>query len=287
MSKDFDRDKPVSKQNCDAATVTGFGYEWAAFPQDTLDPHERQRIFNDYFRIFPWHALPDSPVGADIGCGSGRWAVLVAPRVGYLHLVDASTESLKIAQHNLSKCPNCTFHNASVDGLPFNDASLDFAYSLGVLHHVPDPLAAIKSISDKLKPGAPFLVYLYYAFDNRPLWFRLLWSMSDVLRKLISRSLFPLRYTASQLLAFLVYWPLAKMGGVLYKFGLLSVNWPLAYYRDKSFNIMRTDALDRFGTRLERRFTHEQIQVILEQAGFVDIRFSGKPPYWCAVGIKQ
>jgi hypothetical protein len=47
---------------------------------------------------------------------------------------------------------------------------------------------------------------------------------------------------------------------------------------------MRTDALDRFGTRLEQRFTRTEIRGIMEAAGLVDIRFSDAPPFWCAVG---
>ena len=50
---------------------------------------------------------------------------------------------------------------------------------------------------------------------------------------------------------------------------------------------MRTDALDRFGTRLEHRFTQEQIKQMMEDAGLVNIQFSDIAPYWCALGIKS
>ena len=62
--------------------------------------------------------------------------------------------------------------------MPLAPGSMDFGYSLGVLHHVPDTLAGIKACAKALKPGAPFLVYLYYAFDNRPAWFRC-WTKPD------------------------------------------------------------------------------------------------------------
>lgn len=45
----------------------------------------------------------------------------------------------------------------AVDELPMDDESMDFAYSLGVLHHVPDTASGIKSCVEKLKPGATFL----------------------------------------------------------------------------------------------------------------------------------
>jgi hypothetical protein len=49
---------------------------------------------------------------------------------------------------------------------------------------------------------------------------------------------------------------------------------------------MRTDALDRFGTRLEQRFTRAEIEVMMRRAGLTDIRFSETEPYWVACGRK-
>lgn len=274
------------KVNIDQRTVEGFGDEWSRFTQDRLDPGTRDQIFKDYFAVFPWEALPRVAVGADIGCGSGRWAQIVAPRIGRLYLIDASPKALMVAKANLAGVANVCFLNASVGSLPIDDASLDFAYSLGVLHHVPDTAAAIKAIAAKLKPGAPFLVYLYYAFDNRGLSYRALWRISDGIRRVVSRVPFTLRYWISQILAGLIYWPLARSALIMEWLRILPTNWPLAYYRDKPFYVLRTDALDRFGTRLEQRFSREEIHAMLVKAGFVDIRFSQRAPYWCAVGVK-
>lgn len=272
--------------NFDSATVTGFGDEWSRFTQEGLDPETRKQIFKDYFEIFPWKELPANAVGADIGCGSGRWALVVAPRVGMLHLIDASHAALAVARRNLSDLENVQFHRASVDALPLRDGSLDFAYSLGVLHHVPDTVAAIQAIARKLKPDAPLLLYLYYAFDNRGLAYRALWRLSDGVRRVVSRLPFALRYPASQLLAFTIYWPLARSAWLLDRLRLLPSGWPLAYYRNKPLYVLRTDALDRFGTRLERRFSRDEISAMLETAGIGNIRFSDRMPYWCVVGKK-
>jgi SAM-dependent methyltransferase len=102
-------------------------------------------------------------------------------------LLDASRDALAVARQNLATAGNVTFHLASVDAIPIEDASLDFAFSLGVLHHVPDTAAGIRSIAAKLKPGAPFLIYLYYALEDRPWWYRAIWRLSNLLRVLISR----------------------------------------------------------------------------------------------------
>jgi SAM-dependent methyltransferase len=234
----------------------------------------------------PWGSLAPDAVGFDLGCGSGRWAELVAGRVGTLHCIDASAEALDVARRKLAGLKNCRLHHASVDAIPLPDASMDFGYSLGVLHHVPDTAKGIADCVAKLKRGAPFLVYLYYAFDNRPPWYRAVWRASDAGRRLIQRMPYPLRYASSQVIAACVYLPLARTSRALERLGIPVDNVPLSGYRDRSFYVMRTDALDRFGTALEQRFTRAQIKAMMEGAGLCDVTFSEEIPYWCAVGWK-
>ena len=50
---------------------------------------------------------------------------------------------------------------------------------------------------------------------------------------------------------------------------------------------MRTDALDRFGTRLEKRFSKKQIKVMMEKAGLENISFSNSIPFWLSIGTKK
>jgi ubiquinone/menaquinone biosynthesis C-methylase UbiE len=278
-----------STHNVDTATVAGFGREWTTFPQgiSELSAAERTSMFDGYFGIFPWRSLPPNSVGMDVGCGSGRWAVLSAPRVGHLHLVDASKDAIAVAKANLADASNVSFHVASVANLPVEDASLDFAYAVGVLHHVPDTERAIQCIARKLKPGAPFLIYLYYAFDNRPTWYRGLWRLSNALRIVVSRFPAPLRYAASQGIAAALYWPLARMAALLDTIGILPRSIPLSYYKDRSFYVMRTDAYDRFCTPLEKRFTKEEVRNMLNVAGFESIAFSKRAPFWCAVARRS
>jgi SAM-dependent methyltransferase len=133
-----------------------------------------------------------------------------------------------------------------VGDIPLPDGSLDFAFSLGVLHHVPDTLSAIKEVASKLKKGAPFLIYLYYALDNRPWWFRAVWKLSNICRIFICGLPASLRLVTSQLIAVAVYWPLARTAALVQRAGLPTALIPLEAYRNRSFYVMRTDAYDRF-----------------------------------------
>jgi SAM-dependent methyltransferase len=275
----------VKDKNIDRRTVEAFGDEWVRFDQSALDEAEASRHFENYFSVFPWDDLPREPEGFDMGCGSGRWARFVAPRVGKLHCVDPSA-ALHVAKRNLAAHQNVDYHLGSTDNAGIRPGSQDFGYSLGVLHHVPDTAAAIRSCVSLLKPGAPFLVYLYYSFDNRPVWFRLLWRLTDMVRRLVFRMPPKLREMATTMIALLVYWPLARASVLLERAGFDVSNLPLSAYRNCSFYTMRTDSRDRFGTPLEQRFSRADIEAMMISAGLVDIRFAEHVPYWCAVGRK-
>ena len=273
--------------NADQATIASFGDEWSRFDQSKLDENELHRIFSKYFRIFPWHLLPDKAEGFDMGCGSGRWAKQVLPRVGLLNCIDPSTDALSVAKRNLSGYSNVRFLQATTETVPIRAESQDFGYSLGVLHHVPDTQSAMDSCVKLLKPGAPFLVYLYYNFDNRPAWFVLIWRASELIRRVISIMPPIVKNVATDLIALTVYWPLAKLSWLGERLGFNTQHMPLHAYRDCSFYTMRTDARDRFGTPVEKRFTRGEITIVMQRSGLGNIVISDSEPFWCAVGTKR
>src|SRR5260221_1102847 len=277
----------MMSRNIDTAVVDGFGDEWSRFDQSELSEAEAQQLFREYFDIFPWQELAAGAVGLDLGCGSGRWARLVAPRVGRLLCFDASQAAVDVAKRMLAGMENVEVTRAAVDELPVPDDCADFAYSLGVLEHIPDTAAGLRACVRKLRRGAPFLVYLYYRFDNRPLWYRLLWRLSEVIRYPVSRSPKPVRYGISQFLAATVYWPFSRLARIAERFGMRAELFPLAYYRKRSYYVLRTDALDRFGTRLEQRFTRAEVEAMMRGAGLVDITFSPHAPFWRATGRRD
>jgi SAM-dependent methyltransferase len=276
----------MSEKNIDERVVEDFGREWSAYGRSLPSDSEHRRLFEEYFSIFPFDDLPPGAEGFDAGCGSGRWAVYVAEKVGKLHCIDAAQSALDVARRSLTKHENAVFHHASVSDMPLRDASQDFGYSLGVLHHIPDTAKALTVCVKKLKPGAPFLVYLYYRFDNRPGWFVLLWRISDIIRRFISRLPFPLKRLMADIISVSVYWPVARSAALLEMLGINVSGIPLASYRKADYRTMRNDALDRFGTRLEQRFTRDEISDMMQASGLKNISFREAEPYWVALGYR-
>ena len=274
-------------KNIDKKTVKDFGEEWNKYNQSDLSYEQLEKAYNQYFDIFPFDELSTDAEGFDMGCGSGRWAKLVANNVHSLNCIDPSEKALNVAKQNLSNFSNIRYFNASVNDNILKENSQDFGYCLGVLHHVPDTLEGIKACAKLLKKNAPFLLYLYYNFENRPFFYRLIWKLSDYLRKILSVLPPKTKIFITSIIAYLIYYPLARFVFISEKLGIDVSNLPLSDYRNKPIYFMKTDALDRFGTRLEKRFSKDEIKRMLQEAGFRDIRFSKNMPFWVSISRKS
>ena len=272
--------------NIDEKTVSSFGDEWKRFDQKGMSDDESKRIFNNYFSIFQWNNISSDAEGFDMGCGSGRWARFAASRVGHLNCIDPSS-AIDVAKKTLYDCNNVTFIRGSVSENQLKKNSQDFGYSLGVLHHIPDTQKAIKSCVELLKVDAPLLLYLYYAFDNKPFFYKAIWKVSDLIRYVISKLPLKIRNIFTDIIFVFIYIPLFFVSKFAEKIGINPINIPLSYYRHHSFYTMRTDSRDRFGTPLEKRFTRDKIKEMMVESGLKNIQFSDKAPFWCAIGYKK
>jgi SAM-dependent methyltransferase len=268
----------------DLQLVERFDREWQRF--SAMRKEERAQLFASYFDLIPDETLRQAAVVLDAGCGSGRWAAEVATRASLVLAVDLG-QSVEIARKN-TPTDRVAVIQADLREPAVAAGSVDLAYSLGVLHHMEETEQALARIVATLRHGGILLIYLYYALDDRGRVFRAAFRLVDLMRRLISRLPPSFLPPLTAVIALIVYWPLARLSRVLELAGLRSLarRSPLAFYRTLSFRSMWNDSLDRFGTRLEKRFTSDQIVDLLMRAGLNDIRLSAAPPYWRAAGRK-
>jgi hypothetical protein len=98
----------------------------------------------------------------------------------------------------------------------------------------------------------------------------------------ISRLPYALRKLIARVIAALIYLPLARTAKLLGSKGKNVSNFPLHHYANMPFVMLQNDALDRFGTRLEQRFSKKEITEMLGNAGFdlSTLKFSDVEPFW-------
>ena len=273
-----------SSAKIDKKTVQSFGEEWQKF--SSFSEAEIKNIGDEYFDIVDESILNSNSTVLDMGCGSGRWSKYLAPNVKFIEAIDPS-DAIFSATKLLSNVNNIRITQASSDNIPFNDETFDFVFSLGVLHHIPETQTALIDTVKKVKKGGHVLIYLYYNLDNRGVLYKALFKLSSLIRYIVAALPKWAKHIVCDFIAITVYMPLILVSRIVQKMIPNKSTYqklPLAYYVGKSFNVIRNDALDRFGTPLEQRFSKKKIKQMMEKAGLRDINFSNNSPYWHAIG---
>ncbi len=130
----------------------------------------RDELFGAGFFLQALPALldPDQAVG-DLGCGTGQIAEALAPFVRRVVAIDDSEPMLAEARRRLRSHANVEVRAADLESLPLDDAGLDAATMVLVLHHVPDPSVALAECARVLRPGGRLLVVDMLPHDRHDL----------------------------------------------------------------------------------------------------------------------
>lgn len=273
-----------SDPNIDNDVVKSFGEEWKKFD------YESNELKKDLDLQFKAYSLPidlskfdpSSSIAADFGAGSGRWTIRLTPYFSEIYALDPSSGAFDVLNAKFKSSSKIKVLKASVGRNSILDDSLDLAMSLGVLHHLPDTAKGIEDIAKKIKPGGMFWCYLYYKLENKSHFYRFLFRVSVSVRFMVSHMPNSWRRFLADIIAFVIYLPLARLARLFEIRGINVANFPLHHYANMPFLMMRNDALDRFGTQLEQRFSREEISEMLVRAGFdlASLNFSEAEPFW-------
>jgi SAM-dependent methyltransferase len=152
-------------------------YDWTQAPSDLTDAEylaevERRFLSESWFAqaedAAPWSGLMplDELAGKDvleIGCGSGVHARLLADARARLIAVDLTPTAIAMTQRRLELHGlEGTVLEADAEALPFEDASFDFVWSWGVIHHSSDTRRALSEIARVLRPGGRLALMVYH-----------------------------------------------------------------------------------------------------------------------------
>jgi len=244
-------------------TQKAFGDEWQRFPE----------IHEVHKRIFDWYFEGPEPVRwkglqvLDAGCGMGRWLHFARQEGAAIVGMDVSA-AIDVAAARDGD--GADFVQADLRLPPFAPESFDLVYSLGVVHHLEDPLSGVRALARLVRPGGELRLYVYRSLKDEPRWRRLLLSAVTALRGVTTRLPYPMVHSVAWLVALTAsvcfLWPRR----VLRRFPLgdrLTRGLPLVQYVDAPFRMLVAEQFDRLVAPIEGRFRKDEVEAWIRAVG--------------------
>jgi SAM-dependent methyltransferase len=204
---------------------------------------------------------------------ASRWGATVVG-IDLSNAVDA-------AYRNLGSRPNVNIAQANVFELPFREATFDYIFSIGVLHHTPDTKRAFDQLPKLLKPGGRIAVWLYAKY------FAVQWKFSDAYRRLTTRLPKRVLHGLSYVAVPLYYVYKIPILGVMIRFVI-----PVSPHPKADWRVL--DTFDWYSPTYQWKHTYEEVYPWFEAHGLTDIRVlevpvavQGKRPAAVAVEPRQ
>lgn len=260
-------------------TIDDFGEQWTAF-SDTSGFFGSRDLLADFIHPFDMARFRGARV-ADIGAGTGRHVqgLLEAGAREVLAIEPSKAIELVRKRFGDGKSGNVVPMQITGDRLP-PTAQLDYAISVGVIHHIPDPSPVIRAAYEALKPGGQFVIWLYGKEGNRLYLFLL-----TPIRWFSKRLPLPALKTLARLLDV----PLA-----VYIFLCQRLEWSFLPLRDYMVNILphlpgdkrRVVIYDQLNPHYAKYYTHAEAVALMSKAPF-EVQAHHRRGYsWVVIGTK-
>jgi SAM-dependent methyltransferase len=248
----------------EGAYASSFGYQWNRFARVQLDSQSGARTSERALEAATGWTASDyrGRLVLDAGVGAGRFAEVVAAKGGEVVGFDL-TNAVDAAFSNIGRHPRVHLVQADLFQMPFRAGSFDLAYSVGVLHHTPDPAAAFAHLARTVRPGGGLAVYLYHRYGPGH-------HGSDALRRVTTR--LPGRLMLALSAAAVPLYPLYRVPLLGTLLGLVA---PISMERHWRWRWL--DTFDWYTPRYQWKFLYPEVHRWFLDCGFEDVRLFDDP----------
>jgi SAM-dependent methyltransferase len=263
--------------NIEDQTIKDFGDQWLRYRDNEGFYGSLELLSDILFPFIKMEQIRDSGV-AEIGSGTGR-IVNMLLSAGAKHVIAVEpSDAFEILTENVLDPEKVTCLKMTGEQLPAY-GNLDYIFSIGVLHHIPDPTPVVDAAFNALRPGGRFLVWLYGKEGNG----------------LYLASIRPLRGLTKRLPHFMLaslveimYWPLVFYIKVCHWLPLPLREYMLSIFEKMSPEKRRLIIYDQLNPSYAKYYTKFEAEKLLRDGKFVDIRTHHRHGYsWTVIGTKQ
>ena len=257
-------------------TIKDFGNQWLRY-SDNEGYYGSLELFSDMLSPFlKPENLKNSKV-AEIGSGAGRIVnMLISAGVKHVIAVEPS-DSFEVLCQNIKEPGKVTCLKLMGDQLPaYGD--LDYIFSIGVLHHIPDPKPVVEAVLRGLRSGGQFFVWLYGKEGNES-YLALIKPLRILTRKL--------PHLALASLVWLIYHPLNLYIRLCHRFPLPLREYLLSMFEKMSPEKRRLIMYDQLNPAYAKYYTRSEAENLLLNGGFKNVRIHHRHGYsWTVIGTK-
>ena len=261
-------------------TIADFGDQWARYT-DNEGWYGSLDLFEDITRPLVDRRDLAGKVVADIGSGTGRIvAMLLEAGAGHVYAVEPAPDAYQALLRNIARTRRADRVTAvNARGECFSpDRPLDAVFSIGVIHHVPDPAPVVRAAHGWLKPGGYFFVWLY-AHEGNERYLRIVGPLRRITVRLphvVLRAVVELLYCG------LCAWRrIGKAARLPLPAYVDSVLWRLSPAK------RRLVIYDQLNPAYAKYYRRAEAVELLQREGFQDVRAHHRHAYsWSVIGRK-
>ncbi|NQU79394.1 methyltransferase domain-containing protein [Candidatus Woesearchaeota archaeon] len=246
------------KKSLKERTADTFGFEWLEYPT-ILKQFEKDwaRYFNPFIKKEDIKGL----VVADFGCGMAKHGHFISKYKAKKYIGLDLSEAVEACYRNTNK-ENSLVVQADIYNIPLKGSKVDLFYSIGVLHHLPEPEKGFLSIARLMKKGSKIFIWVYG--QDRNLRARFVYNpVRHITTRMPQSVLYPLCHIPAAIL---------HTANTSYKIckrlrlKRLAQMHPLKYYADFPYRFKVSDSYDVFGTPKQLYYTKKDIKKWFEHA---------------------
>lgn len=256
----------------DKKTAAAFGYQWKKF-EHTFKKNEEE--FLSYVSPFFAKDIFKDKIVLDAGCGGGKFCSLIAKYGAKMAVGIDFSDSCYVAYQAVKHLPNAYILKADINNPPFKEVAFDIIFSIGVLHHLPDPRQGFMNLAAKLKKRGVIFVWVY-AKEGNALFRRFI---EPIRKHLTSKLPFKITEFFAKGIAFflwamikLIYLPAYRVKGLKAFFRRLPYNEYFIYFYNLGFDLFFATIFDKMAPPIVYYFSENEFKSWFESANLEKIK---------------
>jgi len=268
------------------ANQKNFGYEWKTFSHS----YEQWEYVYKKSYVHEDDSFFDKKLGLDAGCGMGRYTMVPAEKGAEMIGVDLS-DAVEPAYLKSKNMPNFHVIQGDIFKLPFRKGLFDFAQSIGVIDHTPDPEAALDSIKKHVGPKKKIFLMVYKTFQDDNKFKHYLLILVSMLRLITSKMppnlLYIFLYLLTPVILLCFYFPSWVLWHIPNgkRFSNM-LPYSFQQYANRLFRDIHMNLFDRFGNPVERRYNLQNMEDWMNRSNFDSFQLE-KLDHWNVIAINH